>query len=131
MKNLLYILWVLAFLTSLSCKKEESTGSSSVSSKYFSVDMWSDYQNDLVSVYIDNNKIFSKRVTSNAVLGVAEIFRYDLKPGKHILFVEIPEKNTRHDSIINFQDTITIAVIYLRDVNRIEFRAFHQRMMYD
>lgn len=53
------------------------------------IDIGSFYQNDFVSIQLDDNVVFSDSVSTNTILGVAEILVFEYPIGKYEITVNV------------------------------------------
>lgn len=82
--NVKSILLILVFIQifALGCKKLNIE-------KELRIDIGKGFQNDFVTIKLDNNVVFSDTVSTNQMLGVSKILKFDYPTGKYEISVSI------------------------------------------
>ena len=83
-KNILFIALSILFI-SFSCKKLNIK-------KDLRIDLGTHFQNDFVTIKLDNHVVFSETVSTNPVLGVAKVVNLDYPIGKYEISVTVNGK---------------------------------------
>jgi hypothetical protein len=81
-KSRFFLAVILTQLLSAGCKKLDIE-------RELRIDIGSFYQNDFVSIQLDDNVVFSDSVSTNAILGVAEILVFEYPIGKYEITVNV------------------------------------------
>ena len=113
---------ILIFLVfALSCK--ESTDPPSESA-LLSIDLVSDFQTDTLRVELDNQVLLSGTVTYDYSLSLAWQKQVTVTPGSHRVQIFVLNRGAHSDTIVNVQDTLTVAVGYDRGENKVIFTLY-------
>ncbi len=75
-------LFILLLFSLISCKKLSSDSE-------LRINLGSQFQNDWVKVKLDNELLLADTITTNEVLGVAQVIQNDYPKGKYQLTVEV------------------------------------------
>jgi hypothetical protein len=82
-KKVIIPFWVLSItFTIFGCKKLDIE-------KELRIDIGTQFNNDYVSIKLDDNEVFSGNVSTNSLLGVGEILIFDYPIGRYELTVNI------------------------------------------
>ena len=89
------------------------------------------FQDDTITIKIDDKKIFNGAVTSEPVLSLAHILYVELDRGDHQIIVKMDDKFITES--FTFNDEMVIGVIYYWMEDELRFRFYEdgERPMYD
>ncbi|WP_276134761.1 hypothetical protein [Polluticoccus soli] len=97
------------------------------------VDVQTQFENDKVQIYIDDEQILDKQLTTNDVLGVClpdGIVHKEIKEGKHKLKVVVNGSATKTEKFSLTED-VYIGVRYDRSSGDISYLFQKEKFMYD
>jgi hypothetical protein len=81
-KKLMFLFALIPVLVVNGCKKLDIE-------KELRIDIGTQFQNDFVTIKLDNNVIFSDSVSTNPILGVSKILIFDYPIGKYEISVNV------------------------------------------
>lgn len=113
-KKLILLFALIPLMGGVGCKKLDIE-------KELRIDLGTQFQNDFVTIKLDNDVIFSDSVSTNPILGVAKILNIDYPVGKYEISVIVNgiiktdtfrHKNNRFVYISYDQTTSAITIKY-------------------
>lgn len=104
MKQLLFLLLVLILSGGLlpGCSKDKEHSNTSGEKHKLGIAAHSDFNNDLVTIYIDGKSIFNQKITTNNVLSYAASTTDSVFAGQHLIKVVV-------NGIVSKKQTFTIS----------------------
>ncbi len=110
---------ILALVLSCEEANDHSSGSA-----LLSIDLVSDFQTDTLRVELDNQVLLSGTVTYDYSLSLAWQKQVTVTPGSHRVQIFVLNRGAHSDTIVNVQDTLTVAVGYDRGENKVIFTLY-------
>lgn len=95
------------------------------------VDVESDFQNDLVTLFLDDKTLLESRITTNYVLSLAWSSGFlKLSNDRHSLYFAVNEFGVRDSYNVDLtNDTSTVAIRFDRSTRQIHFQQFKGRLL--
>lgn len=132
MKQLLFLLLVLILSGCLlpGCSKDKEHPNTSGEKHKLSIAAHSDFNNDLVTIYIDGKSIFNQKITTNNTLSYAAGTTDSVFAGQHLIKVVV-------NGIVSKKQTFTISndlyigINYTPQESQISFHLQNHPFAYD
>lgn len=97
--------------------------------KELRIDMGAHFQNDLVTISLDDEVIFSDTVTTNHVLGVAKILNFDHPIGEYTITVNVDD--VEKSDVFRHKTDRFIYISYDESASKINITYPNEKYFYD
>ncbi|HUM52366.1 MAG TPA: hypothetical protein PK431_11140 [Chitinophagales bacterium] len=124
MKKIAFVLFILTITILISCKKDKTYK--------LGIDVQSQFENDSVELFLDNEPLIKKRLSTNNLLGVCDdgIVRLTKNEGVHTLLFIVNNSATLVTNL-SLNNNLYIGITYDPSDNEVSFMHSDEPFIYE
>ena len=102
----------------------QTTGPTEKVKPLFTIDLQDGFQQDLVTVLLDNQVVYDDTATTLISGGAADRITPSVASGSHNIRVSMPGFEVQADTTLNVQDTLAVGINFWRAQHKLSFTVY-------